>query len=147
MWVDPSTGEISYKFDPDSGTGIDKVENPIYWSTQAGSADIGSTYRKLYYSFQLDYARQFGNHEVTALGLFSRLKEAQGSVFPIYREDWVFRVTYNYAMRYFFEANGAYNGSEKFGPDYRFAFFPSLSLGWMISEEKFMKKLKFHLIC
>ena len=46
-------------------------------------------------------------------------------------------------MRYFFEANGAYNGSEKFGPDYRFAFFPSLSLGWMISEEKFMKKLKF----
>ena len=43
MWVDPNTGEISYKFDPDSGTGIDKVENPIYWSTQAGSADIGST--------------------------------------------------------------------------------------------------------
>lgn len=143
MWVDPNTGEISYKFDPDSGTGIDKVENPIYWSTQAGSADIGSTYRKLYYSLQLDYARKFGDHEVSALGLFSRLKEAQGSVFPIYREDWVFRVTYNYAMRYFFEANGAYNGSEKFGPDYRFAFFPSLSLGWMISEEKFMKKLKF----
>lgn len=143
LWINPDTGEPSYKFDPDSGTGIDKVENPIYWSTQAGSADIGSTYRKLYYSFQLDYDRQFGDHEVTALGLFSRLKEAQGSVFPIYREDWVFRVTYNYAMRYFFEANGAYNGSEKFGPDYRFAFFPSLSLGWMLSEEKFMKKLEF----
>lgn len=143
MWIDPDTGEISYKYDPDSGTGLDKTENPIYWSTQAGSADVNSTYRKLYYSFQLDYARQFGNHEVTALGLFSRLKEAEGSVFPIYREDWVFRLTYNYAMRYFFEANGAYNGSEKFGPDYRFAFFPSLSVGWMLSEEKFMKKLKF----
>ena len=49
MWVDPDTGEISYKFDPDSGTGLDKVENPIYWTTQAGSADINSTYRKLYY--------------------------------------------------------------------------------------------------
>lgn len=143
MWIDPDTGEISYKYDPDSGTGIDKVENPIYWSTQSGSANIGSTYRKLYYSLQLDYARQFGKHEVTALGLFSRLKEATGSEFPIYREDWVFRVTYNYAMRYFFEANGAYNGSEKFGPDYRFAFFPSLSVGWMLSEERFMKKLKF----
>ena len=143
MWINPDTGEISYKFDPDSGTGLDKVENPIYWFTQAGSSDINSTYRKLYYSFQLDYARTFGKHEVTALGLFSRLKEAQGSVFPIYREDWVFRLTYNYAMRYFFEANGAYNGSEKFGPNYRFAFFPSLSVGWMLSEEKFMKKLKF----
>ncbi len=33
---------------------------------------------------------------------------------------------------------------EKFGPDYRFAFFPSFSLGWMISEEKIVKNnLKF----
>lgn len=142
MWVDPDTGEISYKFDPDSGTGLDKVENPIYWTTQAGSADINSTYRKLYYQLQLDYARTFGKHEVTALALFSRLKEAQGSVFSIFREDWVFRLTYNYNLRYFFEANGAYNGSEKFGPGYRFDFFPSLSVGWMLSEEKFMKKLK-----
>ena len=55
----------------------------------------------------------------------------------------MFRTTYNYAMKYFFEANGAYNGSEKFGPEHRFAFFPSFSLGWMLSEEKFMKKIKF----
>ena len=139
LWVNSDTGEYVYKFDPDTGTGLDKVINPIYWSQQSGSANMGSTYRKLYYSMQLDYARTFGKHEVTALGLFSRLKEARGSMFPIYREDWVFRLTYNYAMRYFFEANGAYNGSEKFGPDYRFAFFPSLSIGWMISEENFMK--------
>lgn len=140
MWVNPETGEIDYKFDPDSGTGLDKVENPIYWITQSGSADINSAYRKLYYQLQLDYARTFGKHEVTALGLFSRLKEAQGSVFSIFREDWVFRLTYNYDMRYFFEANGAYNGSEKFGPNKRFDFFPSVSVGWMLSEESFMKK-------
>lgn len=143
LWVNPDTGEYRYQYDPDSGTGLDKVVNPIYWLQQSGSANLGATYRKLYYSLQLDYARTFGKHEVTALGLFSRLKEARGNGFPVYREDWVFRMTYNYAMRYFFEANGAYNGSEKFGPDYRFAFFPSLSLGWMISEEKFMKNLKF----
>ena len=142
MWVDPDTGEIDYKIDPNAGTGLDAVENPIYWTTQAGSANTGATYRTLYYSFQLDYARQFGKHDVTALALFSRLKEAQGGVFPIYREDWVFRFTYNYNLRYFFEANGAYNGSEKFGPNYRFDFFPSLSVGWMLSEEPFMKKLK-----
>ncbi|MBB4045227.1 TonB-linked SusC/RagA family outer membrane protein [Bacteroides reticulotermitis] len=143
LWVNPDTGEYRYQYDPDSGTGLDKVVNPIYWIQQSGSANLGATYRKLYYSLQLDYARTFDKHEVTALGLFSRLKEARGNGFPVYREDWVFRMTYNYAMRYFFEANGAYNGSEKFGPDYRFAFFPSLSLGWMISEEKFMKKMKF----
>lgn len=143
MWIDPDTGEIDYKYDPDSGTGLDKVQTPIYWTTQPGNADVGSTYRKLYYQLQLDYARTFDKHEVSALALFSRLKEAQGSVFPLYREDWVFRLTYNYNMRYFFEANGAYNGSEKFGPNYRFDFFPSLSVGWMMSEENFMKKLGF----
>src|SRR5690606_29243572 len=36
-----------------------------------------------------------------------------------------------------------YNGSEQFGPDYRFAFFPSLSAGWVISNEQFMKNLNF----
>lgn len=143
LWVDPDTGEYSYQQDPDTGTGLDYPLNKIYWSSQAGNADTGATYRKLYYSLQLDYARKFGKHEVSALALFSRLKEASGSVFPIYREDWVFRLTYNYAMRYFFEANGAYNGSEKFGPDHRFDIFPSFSVGWMLSEEKFMKGLKF----
>ena len=58
---------------------------------------------------------------------------------PTYREDWAFRVTYNYADRYFIEYNGAYNGSEKFSPENRFAFFNSGAIGWMISEEPFMK--------
>jgi hypothetical protein len=35
--------------------------------------------------------------------------------------------------------NGAYNGSEKFGPGYRFGFFPSLALGWVLSNEEFLK--------
>ena len=70
-------------------------------------------------------------------------KYAKGNEFYHFREDWAFRATYNYAQRYFAEVNGAYNGSEKFGPNNRFAFFPSFSLGWMISEEKFMKGLKF----
>ncbi len=60
-----------------------------------------------------------------------------------FREDWVSRVTYNYDLRYFAEFNGAYNGSEKFGPNYRFAFFPSAAVGWMISNEKFMQNLTF----
>ena len=58
---------------------------------------------------------------------------------PTYREDWAFRTTYNYADRYFIEYNGAYNGSEKFSPENRFAFFNSGAIGWMISEEPFMK--------
>ncbi len=55
---------------------------------------------------------------------------------PMYREDWVFRATYNFADRYFVEYNGAYNGSEKFKKGKRFGFFNSGAIGWRVSQEK-----------
>jgi TonB-linked SusC/RagA family outer membrane protein len=93
--------------------------------------------RRLMYQFQLNYARKFGVHNVTAMGLFKREQYANGSMFPSYREDWVFRATYDYKSKYLFESNGAYNGSEQFGPGYRFDFFPSVALGWVITNEDF----------
>lgn len=48
------------------------------------------------------------------------------------------RLNYSYKDRYLIEANGRYDGSSKFPSSSRFGFFPSFSLGWRISEEKFM---------
>ena len=139
-YIDPVTGTV--KHSNTYGTALfDWI--PGRWSTNADAANKDFTFRKLYYQLQTDYARKFGKHEVTALGLFSRDKYAGGSELAHFREDWVGRFTYNYALRYFAEFNGAYNGSEQFGPTRRFDFFPSTALGWMISEEKPMKKLKF----
>ncbi|MGK6350379.1 SusC/RagA family TonB-linked outer membrane protein [Parapedobacter sp. DT-150] len=95
--------------------------------------------RRMMYRAQLKYARQFNDHNVTAMGLFQREESARGSAFKTYREDWVFRATYDYKTRYLLEVNGAYNGSEKFGPGYRFDFFPSLGMGWYLSNEPFFK--------
>ncbi len=95
--------------------------------------------RRMMYQFQMNYARRFDLHNVSALALFKREEGARGSQFKNYREDWVFRTTYDYDSKYLFEANGAYNGSEQFGPGYRFDFFPSLALGWYVSNEKFFK--------
>jgi TonB-linked SusC/RagA family outer membrane protein len=75
------------------------------------------------------------------MGLFSRDENATGSSWASYREDWVFRTTYNFANRYFAEFNGAYNGSDQFGPDYRFEFFPSAAAGWTLTNENFMKNI------
>lgn len=52
------------------------------------------------------------------------------------------RFTYGYDSRYFFEGNFGYNGSERFSKNHRFGFFPSVGLGWMISNEKFFKPLE-----
>jgi TonB-linked SusC/RagA family outer membrane protein len=48
------------------------------------------------------------------------------------------RINYNYAERYLLELNGRDDGSSKFTSDGRYFFFPSVSAGWRISEEKFM---------
>ncbi len=93
--------------------------------------------RRLMYQFQMNYARTFDVHSVSGMGVFKREEYAIGSMFKNYREDWVFRGTYDYDGRYLFEANGAYNGSEQFGPGYRFAFFPSVAVGWYVSNESF----------
>jgi TonB-linked SusC/RagA family outer membrane protein len=141
-WINPSDGSVTYEQDINSGTRLDYSDG-VRWASTGGSVDTTATYRKQYYSAQLDYNRKFGKHNVGAMGSFSREETATGSEFCHYREDWVFRTTYDYASKYFLEINGAYNGSEKFSSDKRFAFFPSFSGGWMISEEKFMNTLKF----
>lgn len=139
-WIDPETGEEVYKSTQSEDY---PYQEQVQWSRSSGSVDAGQTYRKLYYSLQLNWNRTFGKHEASALALFSRDNYARGSEFKHYREDWVFRVTYNYAMKYFLEVNGAYNGSEKFSDDHRFAFFPSFSAGWRLSEESFIKDIEF----
>ncbi len=136
-WIDPVTGQVRYGQNFESNNGFDWTQG-VNWSSVAGDVDNGATVRNLYYQAQLNWARDFKKHSVTAMGLFSRQENARGSVMPTYREDWAFRTTYNYANKYFVEYNGAYNGSEKFSKENRFAFFNSGALGWMISEEKFM---------
>ena len=105
----------------------------------APEVSLNNSQRNMYYQMKLDYNRTFGKHNVTAMTMFSRQKTEQGSQWPHKREDWVGRVTYDYDGRYFLEMNGAYNGSEKFGPEYRFDFFPSFAGGWLISNERFIK--------
>jgi len=113
------------------------------WTLRDEDADgyLSRLRRRLFYQAQMNYVRTFGLHDVTATGVFNREQLATGSEFQRFREDWVFRATYNYDNRYFAEFNGAYNGSEKFGEAYRFDFFPSAAVGWTISNEKFMKQI------
>ncbi|PST83730.1 SusC/RagA family TonB-linked outer membrane protein [Pedobacter yulinensis] len=53
--------------------------------------------------------------------------------------SWFGRAGYNLADRYLFEANFRYDGSSKFARSNRWGFFPSVSLGWRLSEETFFR--------
>ena len=135
----PEDGQLLYETAIFSNTGFDFYESRD-WKTQPGN--VSYTSRATEMSLQLFWGRQFGDHNVTLMGNWKRRIQAGNADLEDRREDWVFRSTYDYKSRYFAEVNGAYNGSQKFSPDNRFVFFASGALGWMVSEEKFMKKLK-----
>lgn len=52
------------------------------------------------------------------------------------------RVTYNYMQRYMLTASLRYEGSSKFGKNNKWGYFPAVSAGWRISDEAFMKNIK-----
>lgn len=108
--------------------------------------------RNWYGEFSLNYSRSFGDHDISALFLYNQSKKyypetkIDGKVFymdiPTAYVGYVGRMTYAYKKRYMVDLNAGYNGSENFAPDKRFGFFPAVSAGWILSEEKFMKKQK-----
>ena len=139
MYMLPEDGVLHPENQIYTNTGFDFYEK-VDWSTAGGN--VSYTNRATEMSLQLFWARQFGKHNVTLMGNWKRRIQAGNAELENRREDWVFRTTYDYNSKYFAEFNGAYNGSQKFSPDNRFAFFCSGAAGWMISEEPFMKKLK-----
>lgn len=138
---------LSGQLNPSTG----RLYNPWYRNGEGneyyklGPYDInvgglnGGYYRDLYYEASVNYNRTFGKHTVTALGLFNRQEKNQQTDFPYYNEAWVGRVTYDYNRKYLFEFNIGYTGSERFAPANRFGTFPSLAIGWVLSEENFFK--------
>ena len=140
-WIDPATGAVTKKNPTETTSQFDYLPGSK-WSTQAGSVSNGNTLRNLNYQLQLNWNREFGVHNVGLTGVWTRQETAIGSMIPMYREDWVFRATYNFADRYFVEYNGAYNGSEKFKKGKRFGFFNSGAIGWRVSQEKFWEGLR-----
>jgi len=55
---------------------------------------------------------------------------------------YVYRIDYAYAKKYLFQASGRYDGSYLFAPGKRYGFFPAFSAGWVVSEESFLKNIK-----
>lgn len=116
------------------------------------SPSVNNTFQT-YSNFQffINYNRTFGKHALTGLILAQQDKtiKPQGGdnpsatdfPLPFNLRGLSGRVTYGYENKYFAEFNAGYNGSEQFAPGRRYGFFPSVSAGWLISGEGFMKNI------
>ena len=90
--------------------------------------------------FTIDYARRFDKHNVGGMLLYTQ-REFKNNVLPSRNQGLSGRATYDYDQRYLFEFNFGYNGTERLGKGDRFEFFPAVSLGWLVSNEKFFEPL------
>ncbi len=124
------------------------TDQAVYQQAKKGTAlaYTSGTYlntNKQYEEFGLDYDRTFGKSELTGLVLYNQQEYRNGAITPYCYQGIVGRATYGYDKKYLGEVNIGYNGSENFAPGKRFGFFPAMSLGWVVSEEKFMKGVDF----
>jgi len=107
--------------------------------------------RRFYTQVSVNYDRSFGKHSVSGLLLANRTDYSNAfagnftEAIPFRNEGLAGRATYSYDDRYFLEVNAGYNGSENFAPNNRYGFFPSLAVGWVVSNEKFFEPIKEHI--
>ena len=129
------------------GQEVLRKEN-ITWPTPYSEAKWGS--RNWYMEASFDYNRKFGKHNLGALLLYNQSKtyypwDSDGSLYQSIPKGYVGlvgRVTYDYATKYLLDFNIGYNGSENFAPGKRYGLFPSISLGWIPSEESWWEPIK-----
>jgi TonB-linked SusC/RagA family outer membrane protein len=116
-----------------------------YLASASAGRDITST---MYFETALQYSRDIAKkHNVSGLLVYTMREEQDGtandlqSSLPHRNVGLAGRLTYNYNSRYFIEGNFGYNGSERFAEEERFGFFPSIGVGWIVTNEKFMKPI------
>ena len=106
--------------------------------------------RSYYIQATLNYDRTFNDvHNVSAMVLYNQdewntnnpAKDLIASL-PKRKVGVAARLSYDYDHRYMAEINMGYNGSENFAEGHRYGFFPSLALGYNISQEAWFEKAK-----
>lgn len=123
--------------------------------------------------YTLSYNRDFGPHSIAAVVgmetqrrtgdnfyamrnlafsspyLFNGVEEGQvansatGGIYSANYNAFIGRLNYSFAQRYLVEGQFRYDGSSKFAKGHRWGFFPSVSLGWVVSEEPWFKNIEF----
>ncbi|MGV3504695.1 MAG: SusC/RagA family TonB-linked outer membrane protein [Adhaeribacter sp.] len=104
-----------------------------------GSHSGGDARRNTYMEASLSWNESYGKSDVTAMLLGNRRLLRNNSEIPFAYESVLFRGTYTYNTKYIGELSASYQGSENFPAHSRYGLFPSISAGWIISEEPFLK--------
>ncbi len=136
--------------DPKTGKHLLEVVDGTENSHTLGANRTNTGDRSFYFQASLNYDRTFNDvHNVSAMVLYNQDQYDSDNAttdlvatLPKRRVGLAGRVSYDYAHKYMAEINVGYNGSENFAKGHRYGLFPSVALGWNVSEEAWFAKLK-----
>lgn len=141
-----------------------------YTDSNAGITNWTNTGHKTQFSGRLNYDLTVNeHHEINVMGAYSeeywygrsQMSGRLDRIHPLLHEidaaspenqstggnsfseglvSYIGRINYNVYSKYLFEGNIRYDGSSKFSDGYRFGLFPSVSVGWIVSEEPFIQE-------
>lgn len=118
----------------------------------AGAEETLDQYRNLIFQAFLNYKRTFGKNDISVMAMFNTdnvtvfgptsdpTVPTANSTDPYKHNSAAGRLTYAYNNKYVAEFSAAYMGTEIFAPGNRYGFFPSGSIGWIVSNENFLKQ-------
>ncbi|MDE6165280.1 MAG: TonB-dependent receptor, partial [Muribaculaceae bacterium] len=172
------TFQKNYKFQQADPTGNRFLPGPLDLNS-FNTFNNGYNYEHLVYqvrqtwsdqvNWYLQYAREFGKHDVSGMIVFEQYKKkgeyvtAKGEEptttidqmfvystdaerrygdardYDYGRLSWIGRFNYSYDQKYIAEFSFRYDGNQKFAKGHRWGFFPSASAAWRISQESFME--------
>lgn len=121
---------------------VGNEQNTVLSTSGESSGD-----RRIFFQAYLDYNRKFGVHDVNAMFLYNQDQYDTNaptdllSSLPKRKQGIAGRFSYAFDNRYLAEVNFGYNGSENFAKGNRFGFFPSIAVGYNISQEKFWEPI------
>lgn len=126
---------------------INPTANSYAYENYILNAGVNKAIRNLNTQVFLNYDRTFSeDHNIKAMFLYNRESSTTdkdgltNAEVPAKFEGYTGQVSYNYKSRYMIDLNTAYNGTDRFGSDNRYGFFPAIALGWNIGEEPFFQK-------
>jgi TonB-linked SusC/RagA family outer membrane protein len=130
----------------DAVTGETKYAKFGQKTSLSGNESNSDQWRNIAFQSSLNYNRTFGKNAFQAVAIYNydsytesdNSTTAVGSL-PFEHLSVGGRMTYAFNQKYVAEVSGSYMGSEIFAKANRFGFFPAASLGWIASNENFLK--------
>lgn len=139
------------------------------WNGKTALNQHYSDYNTMLINLGVDFEKHYGSHEMKFIGFYEQFnatsknftafrtnfpaisldellfggdlqKDAQGGSFDDGRRSYVARIDYVYDKRYMLESSVRIDGSVAFPTTNKYGVFPAFSIGWRLTEEKFMKE-------